>query len=70
VGAPGFRDELGRVEQEEPGKDGGRGEEELESILYGANISDLLTRATNPFLDVLAWLPYGVIHCGGARISG
>jgi hypothetical protein len=21
-----------------------------------------LTRATNPFLDVLAWLPYGVIH--------
>jgi hypothetical protein len=30
--------------------------------LYGANISDLLTRATNPFLDVLAWLPYGVIH--------
>lgn len=34
----------------------------LESILYGANISDLLTRATNPFLDVLAWLPYGVIH--------
>ncbi|GAA5985296.1 hypothetical protein JCM10908_002609 [Rhodotorula pacifica] len=34
----------------------------LESILYGANISDLLTRSTNPFLDVLAWLPYGVIH--------
>jgi len=34
----------------------------LESVLYGANISDLLTRWTNPVLDVLAWLPYGVIH--------
>ncbi|GAA5822382.1 hypothetical protein JCM3770_002373 [Rhodotorula araucariae] len=34
----------------------------LESVLYGANISDLLTRWTNPVLDVMAWLPYGVIH--------
>lgn len=34
----------------------------LESVLYGANISDVLTRYTHPFLDVLAWLPYGVIH--------
>ncbi|EMS21619.1 hypothetical protein NBRC10512_002799 [Rhodotorula toruloides] len=34
----------------------------LESILYGANISDLLTRWTNPALDFLAWIPYGVIH--------
>lgn len=34
----------------------------LESVLYGANISDLQTRYTNPFLDVLAWLPYGVLH--------
>ncbi|GAA5995955.1 phosphatase PAP2 family protein [Rhodotorula paludigena] len=34
----------------------------LESVLYGANISDLLTRWTNPILDVVAWLPYGVIH--------
>lgn len=34
----------------------------LESVLYGANISDILTRYTNPFLDVVAWLPYGVLH--------
>ena len=34
----------------------------LESVLYGANISDLHTRYTNAFLDVLAWLPYGVLH--------
>lgn len=36
----------------------------LESVLYGANISDILTRITNPFLDVLAWLPYGILHFG------
>jgi len=34
----------------------------LESVLYGANISDILTRFTHPILDVIAWLPYGVIH--------
>ncbi|GAA6018921.1 hypothetical protein JCM10207_009199 [Rhodosporidiobolus poonsookiae] len=34
----------------------------LESVLYGANISDLLTRTTNPVLDILAWLPYGLGH--------
>ncbi|KAG8714904.1 Aureobasidin resistance protein Aur1 [Ceratobasidium sp. 423] len=34
----------------------------LEAVLYGGNISDILTRYTNPVLDVLAWLPYGVIH--------
>lgn len=34
----------------------------LESVMYGANISDLQTRFTHPVLDVLAWLPYGVIH--------
>ena len=34
----------------------------LESVLYGANISDIQTRYTNPFFDVLAWLPYGVLH--------
>jgi hypothetical protein len=34
----------------------------LESTLYGANISDILTRFTHPALDVLAWLPYGVFH--------
>ncbi|KZT00112.1 PAP2-domain-containing protein [Laetiporus sulphureus 93-53] len=34
----------------------------LESVFYGANISDILTRFTHPVLDILAWLPYGVIH--------
>ncbi|WWC62186.1 uncharacterized protein I303_104780 [Kwoniella dejecticola CBS 10117] len=34
----------------------------LESVLYGANISDLQTRYTNAVLDVIAWLPYGVLH--------
>ncbi|KAI0077990.1 PAP2-domain-containing protein [Panus rudis PR-1116 ss-1] len=34
----------------------------LESVLYGANVSDILTRWTHPLLDVLAWLPYGVVH--------
>jgi inositol phosphorylceramide synthase catalytic subunit len=34
----------------------------LESVLYGANISDILTRFTHPLLDVAAWLPYGVLH--------
>jgi membrane-associated phospholipid phosphatase len=34
----------------------------LESVLYGANVSDILTRFTHPILDIIAWLPYGVIH--------
>jgi inositol phosphorylceramide synthase catalytic subunit len=34
----------------------------LESVLFGANISDLLTRYTHPILDVFAWIPYGVGH--------
>lgn len=34
----------------------------LESVMYGANISDLQTRFTHPLLDILAWLPYGVLH--------
>ena len=34
----------------------------LETVLYGASISDILTNVTNPVLDILAWLPYGVIH--------
>ena len=34
----------------------------LESVLYGANISDLQTRYTNPIMDIVAWLPYGVAH--------
>ncbi|PKI82677.1 Phosphatidylinositol:ceramide phosphoinositol transferase (IPC synthase) [Malassezia vespertilionis] len=34
----------------------------LETIWYGANISDILTRFGHPLLDVLAWIPYGVVH--------
>lgn len=34
----------------------------LESVLYGGNISDFLTRYTHPILDVVAWLSYGVLH--------
>jgi hypothetical protein len=34
----------------------------LETVLYGANVSDVLTRYTHPILDVLAWPPYGVLH--------
>ncbi|KAF4567418.1 Aureobasidin resistance protein Aur1 [Pleurotus pulmonarius] len=34
----------------------------LESVLYGANISDILTRFTHPVLDLVAWVPYGVGH--------
>lgn len=34
----------------------------LEYVLYGANISDILTRFTHPMLDIIAWFPYGVGH--------
>lgn len=34
----------------------------LESVLYGASISDILTRYTSTALDVMAWFPYGVVH--------
>lgn len=34
----------------------------LEAVLYGANISDILTRFTHPILDIIAWIPYGVGH--------
>ena len=34
----------------------------LETVWFGASISDILTRVGHPALDILAWLPYGVIH--------
>ncbi|KAK0539941.1 Phosphatidylinositol:ceramide phosphoinositol transferase (IPC synthase) [Tilletia horrida] len=37
----------------------------LETIWYGANISDILTQFGHPILDILAWFPYGVIHFVG-----
>ncbi|WPK25788.1 hypothetical protein PUMCH_003119 [Australozyma saopauloensis] len=34
----------------------------METILYGDNLSNVLAATNNSFLDVLAWLPYGLIH--------
>ncbi|KAG0049584.1 Aureobasidin resistance protein Aur1 [Gryganskiella cystojenkinii] len=34
----------------------------LENILYGGSISELLASTTSPFKDILAWIPYGVLH--------
>ncbi|KAF9282947.1 Aureobasidin resistance protein Aur1 [Mortierella alpina] len=34
----------------------------LENILYGGNISELLAESTSPLKDLLAWMPYGVLH--------
>ncbi|KAK3842246.1 MAG: hypothetical protein J3R72DRAFT_368270, partial [Linnemannia gamsii] len=34
----------------------------LENILYGGNISEMLAQSTTPFKDILAWIPYGVLH--------
>ena len=37
----------------------------LENILYGANLSNILSAHQNTFLDLLAWFPYGLGHFGG-----
>ncbi|KAG0298323.1 Aureobasidin resistance protein Aur1 [Linnemannia gamsii] len=34
----------------------------LEHILYGGSISEMLAQSTTPFKDILAWIPYGVLH--------
>ncbi|KAK3698789.1 Phosphatidylinositol:ceramide phosphoinositol transferase (IPC synthase) [Vermiconidia calcicola] len=36
----------------------------LENILYGANLSNILSAHKNTPLNVLAWLPYGIMHFG------
>lgn len=36
----------------------------LENILYGANLSNILSAHKHVVLDVLAWLPYGIAHYG------
>lgn len=36
----------------------------LENILYGANLSNILSAHHHTFLDLLAWIPYGVTHFG------
>ena len=40
----------------------------LENIFYGANLSNILSAHKNSFLDVLAWLPYGIIHFGAPAV--
>ncbi|KAL9624983.1 MAG: hypothetical protein Q9160_000712 [Pyrenula sp. 1 TL-2023] len=37
----------------------------LENIFYGANLSNILSAHKAVALDILAWLPYGIIHFGG-----
>ncbi|VEU22466.1 DEKNAAC103469 [Brettanomyces naardenensis] len=37
----------------------------IENILYGDNLSDILAASHNTFLDLLAWLPYGIVHFAG-----
>jgi membrane-associated phospholipid phosphatase len=37
----------------------------LENIFYGANLSNILSAHQHAVLDVLAWLPYGILHFGG-----
>lgn len=34
----------------------------LETTFYGDNLSEILASNTNTFLDIIAWLPYGLIH--------
>jgi membrane-associated phospholipid phosphatase len=34
----------------------------LENILYGANLSNILSAHKHTFLDILAVIPYGIIH--------
>ncbi|KAK6458845.1 Aureobasidin A resistance protein [Scheffersomyces xylosifermentans] len=34
----------------------------METILYGDNLSNVLATVTTSFLDILAWLPYGILH--------
>ena len=36
----------------------------IETILYGDNLSEILATSTNSFLDIFAWLPYGIFHFG------
>ncbi|KAK9382492.1 uncharacterized protein V2V93DRAFT_365255 [Kockiozyma suomiensis] len=37
----------------------------LETIFYGGNLSNVLAAQKSPVLDILAWIPYGLIHFGG-----
>jgi membrane-associated phospholipid phosphatase len=34
----------------------------LENVLYGANLSNILSAHTHAVFDLLAWIPYGLMH--------
>ncbi|KAF9365612.1 Aureobasidin resistance protein Aur1 [Mortierella sp. NVP85] len=34
----------------------------LDNIIYGGNLSGLLASSTGPWKDLLAWIPYGILH--------
>lgn len=36
----------------------------METILYGDDLSNVLATITNSPLDIIAWIPYGLIHFG------
>lgn len=40
----------------------------LENIFYGANLSNILSAHQNTFLDIMAWLPYGIMHFGAPAV--
>ncbi|KAI4260947.1 MAG: hypothetical protein LQ352_000102 [Teloschistes flavicans] len=40
----------------------------LENIFYGANISNILSAHKSTFLDIIAWLPYGIMHFGAPAV--
>lgn len=40
----------------------------LENVLYGANLSNILSAHTHPILDLLAWFPYGIGHFGAPAV--
>lgn len=40
----------------------------LENVLYGANLSNILSAHKHAVLDILAWLPYGIIHFGAPPV--
>ncbi|KAG4304269.1 hypothetical protein PORY_002244 [Pneumocystis oryctolagi] len=41
----------------------------LENIVYGSSLSSLLSKHTYFFLDILAWIPYGIIHFGAPFLT-
>ncbi|KAF1809325.1 PAP2-domain-containing protein [Eremomyces bilateralis CBS 781.70] len=40
----------------------------LETIFYGANLSNILSAQKHVVLDLLGWFPYGILHYGGPAI--